>query len=228
MSFAGAEQRIYMSAMLGLSGELQRAFGTARITAVSARSEDQSFGRRFFLMPQAFRERPDEVIAAAIERAGRAVILAPSNSEVDAAAARLVPSGVTIVRPDEVEHNFAPFVDLEQAVLLLANRYDGIDLPDDACRLLVLSGLPAHAHAQERFLLEALGAGRVLSERVRTRIQQGAGRATRNARDFAAVLVRGDALTDFISRDEEMRSLPHSSRQKSSLVLRTLTGLMMS
>lgn len=56
--------------------------------------------------------------------------------------------------------------------------------------------------------MDALGARRVLSERIRTRIQQGAGRATRNARDFAAVAIRGDALTDFLSREEELRSLP--------------------
>jgi hypothetical protein len=48
----------------------------------------------------------------------------------------------------------------------------------------------------------------VLSERIRTRIQQGAGRATRNARDFAAVIIRSDSLTDFLARDEELRAMP--------------------
>lgn len=207
-AFAGASQRVYMSATLGSSGEMQRAFGVTQIKAVSAQSDERGFGRRFFLMPQAARQRPDEITAAAVEAAGRAVILAPSNAEVDDAAASVVPSGVPLVRPTDVERGFESFVDRDQAVLLLANRYDGIDLPDDACRLLVLSGLPAHSHAQERFFMDVLGARRVLSERIRTRIQQGAGRATRNARDFAAVIVRGERLNDLLSRDEEIRSLP--------------------
>lgn len=208
-AFAGAQQRVYMSATLGSAGELQRAFGVTRIAQVSPHSTDeQGFGRRFFVMPHAARQRPDQVIAAAVAAAGRALILAPSNAEADEAASQLVPDGVPVVRASDVEGDFAPFVGAQRAVLLLANRYDGIDLPDDACRLIVVTGLPAYAHLQERFFMDVLGARRVLSERIRTRIQQGAGRATRNARDFAAVLVRGDRLTDFLSREEEIRSFP--------------------
>jgi hypothetical protein len=208
-AFAAAQQRVYMSATLGSAGELQRAFGVTRIAQLAPQpTQEPGFGRRFFVMPDAARYRPDEVTAAAVARAGRALILAPSNLEADDAASRLVPEGVPVLRPADVEQDFAPFVDVDPAVLLLANRYDGIDLPDDACRLIVLTGLPAYAHLQERFIMDVLGARRVLSERIRTRIQQGAGRATRNARDFAAVIIRGDRLTDFLSREEEVRSFP--------------------
>ena len=61
---------------------------------------------------------------------------------------------------------------------------------------------------KERFLFETVGATRVLTERIRTRIIQGAGRATRNRQDFAAVILRGQDLLRFIQRDEarsEMR-----------------------
>jgi len=207
-AFAGAEQRIYMSATLGIGGELQRAFGVPRITSISQPDDDQGFGRRFFVMPHASQPAPDDIARQAIIEAGRAVVIAPSLREADKAAASLVPDGTAVVRADQVETNFDAFVDTPNAVLLLANRYDGIDLPDDACRLLILSGLPAHAHLQERFIMDTLGARRVLSERIRTRIQQGAGRATRNARDFTAVIIRSEPLTDFLARDEELRAMP--------------------
>ncbi len=207
--FADADQRVYMSATLGAAGELQRAFGVQRISTVSPPARDeQEFGRRFFVLPEATRERPDEVVGAMIVAAGRALILAPSNHEAVQAAGDLVPTGFTSLTASDVEDRYEPFIENDRAVLVLANRYDGIDLPDNACRLIVLTGLPAYAHAQERFIMNALGARRVLSERIRTRIQQGAGRATRNARDFAVVVVRGAALTDFLSRDEEVKSLP--------------------
>jgi hypothetical protein len=206
--FADAQQRIYMSATLGAAGELQRAFGVPRITRISGTAEDnRGFGRRFFVMPHAARVAADEITAQAIAEAGRAVILAPSNYEAQEACSGLVPGATTVVNGDEVEESFEPFVNQQTAVLLLTNRYDGIDLPDDACRLLVLSGLPAFAHLQERFIMDSLGARRVLSERIRTRVQQGSGRATRNARDFAAVIIRGAALTDFLARDEELKAL---------------------
>lgn len=207
--FADAQQRVYMSATLGSAGELQRAFGVARVVTVSPPAgDDQGFGRRFFVMPHAARLQPDLVSAAAVEAAGRSVILAPSTAEADQAATRLVPDGVPVLHAGDIEQGFEPFVGVDRAALVLANRYDGIDLPDQACRLVVLTGLPAHAHAQERFIMDMLGARRVLSERIRTRIQQGAGRATRNARDFAVVIIRSEALTDFLSRDEEVRSFP--------------------
>jgi hypothetical protein len=38
------------------------------------------------------------------------------------------------------------------AAVVLTNRYDGIDLPDDDCRLVVLDGLPTGADLQEKFL----------------------------------------------------------------------------
>lgn len=205
--FSGAAQRVYMSATLGAAGELERAFGIASVRRVSP-STEEGFGRRFFVMPHAALGRPDDTTRAAIAEAGRAVILSPSTAEAEAAATHLLAEDTPALTADDVEEGFEPFVNREKAALVLANRYDGIDLPDDACRLVVLSGLPAHAHLQERFIMEALGARQVLSERIRTRIQQGAGRATRNARDFAAVIVRSEQLTDFLARDEELRAFP--------------------
>lgn len=208
-AFAGAEQRVYMSATLGVAGELERAFGVPKVTRISSSAEDeQGFGRRFFLMPHAATTTGDSVAKQAIAEAGRGLILTPSTPELDEAIEHLVPDGTPVVRADAVEQNFDAFVQRPAAVLALANRYDGIDLPDDACRLVILSGLPAHAHLQERFIMDTLGARRVLSERIRTRIQQGAGRATRNARDFAAVIVRHQRLLDFLAREDELQAMP--------------------
>ena len=68
-------------------------------------------------------------------------------------------------------------------------------------------GCPAGTHLQERFLFDHLKARRVLAERIRTRIVQGAGRCTRNPKDYAAVVVRGEHLVDFCSRDEHGRAM---------------------
>jgi len=133
--------------------------------------------------------------------------LAPSYRELDRFKAACLPEGLEAVTAEEVEDSFDAFVAKQAAALLLANRYDGMDLPDEACRLIVLTGMPARTHLQERFFLDRLGARRVLSERIRTRLVQGAGRCTRNSRDFAAVIIRGEGLTDFSSREEEIRAM---------------------
>ena len=203
---AGAEQRLYMSATLGAGGELERAFGVDRITRIPAESGQQRSGRRLLLMPGLrIDDAPaDELIRGAIAATPRTAIIAPSGRTLDEAADALLGDGVPRMDADQVE----AFVATEPAALLLANRYDGIDLPGEQCRLIILSGLPAYGHSQERFLFDTLGAKRVLTERIRTRIIQGAGRATRNRQDFAAVLLRSNDLLRFVQRDEarsEMR-----------------------
>jgi hypothetical protein len=210
-SFADAEQRIYMSATLGSGGELERAFGIPKIRRlpVPAGWDEHGSGRRFFIFPGATRE-PAEVdvfVKDAIDRAGRALVLASSKAELGRFERACLPDGNVRVRAKQVEHDFDAFTSERRAALLLPHRYDGMDLPDESCRLIVLTGLPAATHLQERFLYERLEAQRVLAERIRTRLVQGAGRCTRNPQDFAAVIVRGERLVDFFARSEHVRPM---------------------
>lgn len=208
--FADADKRVYMSATLGSGGELERSFGVPRIERleVPAGWDERSSGRRFFLFPNATPNGGvDDFIAQAIEETGKALVIAPSQAGLDRFAATAVPATVPEMRPAELDHDFSAFAGAQRAVLLLANRYDGIDLPGDACRLVVLTGLPAATHLQERFLYDRLRAKRVLEERIRARLTQGAGRCTRNARDFAAVVLRGATLLDFCAREENRSTL---------------------
>lgn len=82
-----------------------------------------------------------------------------SGRELDTFTAGVAPT-VPIIRSGDAERDLAAFTWTDRGVVLLANHYDGIDLPDDACRLVVLSGLPAATHLRERFLFDTLGARR--------------------------------------------------------------------
>ena len=73
--------------------------------------------------------------------------------------------------------------------------YEGIDLPDDDCRLVYLTGLPERTHLQECFLAASLRAREALDERTQSRVAQGGGCATCNPMDYAVVLIRGIELT---------------------------------
>lgn len=205
------KQRLYLSATLGAGGELERAFGCRRITrmAVPAGWDARGTGRRFFVFPQLTLEfaRADGDAAAAkglttfvselMSTAGRSLLLAPSNYALEQHKQALVPAGFKTVTANDVETTLGPFTSEQNAVLALANRYDGIDLPDEHCRLIILAGLPVGADPQEKFYTTLLGAKRVLQERTRTRFAQGAGRATRNANDRAVVVVLGQPLIAF-------------------------------
>ncbi len=214
--FDEPRRRVYMSATLGAGGELERAFGRTAIRRMPVPRgwDKQGTGRRFFVFPELARElaRDDTLLgpwlSATITRHGRAALLTPSkyvsDSVFDLGA---LPPGYVRLDGHGVENDMSVFTAEPKAVLDLQNRYDGVDLPDDACRLLILAGLPAQGDLQERFLYESLGAGAVLQERVRARIVQGAGRATRNAKDHATVVVIGDQLTNFMIRGDVLAAL---------------------
>lgn len=214
-AFADVRRRVYMSATLGAGGELERAFGRHKIERMPVPKgwDKQGTGRRFFVFPELATEMSgDETLVEpwlkrTIEKHGRAALLTPSDRTANAVIAAALPDGYVQLDGHTVENDMTKFTAEEHAVLNLANRYDGVDLPDDACRLLILAGLPSQGDLQERFLYDAVGAGRVLQERIRARIIQGSGRATRNAKDHATVVVIGDDLTNFIIRPDVVAAL---------------------
>jgi DNA polymerase III delta prime subunit len=204
--FARANQRVYMSATLGEGGELERITGVPRIRRIPAPEgwDRQGSGRRLFLFPNMDMGDRDveEVSVEAVRESGRALVLTPTSSRASAVEERFSSRGIRVLTSPEIEDSLGEFVDKEEAVLVLANRYDGVDLPGDECRLLVFEGLPAGTNLQERFLMSGIGADSLLRDRLRTRFTQGVGRCCRNASDYAVVLVVGQDLFDFCAKRE--------------------------
>lgn len=203
--FTEAAQRLYLSATLGEGGELERSFGRAPIARLKVPTgwDSRGAGRRFFVFPDLHQGTdPRELAARVVAEAGKGLVLTPSIAAARAAA-DLAPDGTGVLGPDgKIEELLAAFRDRDGALLTLAQRYDGLDLPGAQCRLTVLDGMPTGTHLQERFLSETLLAGRVLRERQRTRVVQGAGRCARGLSDHSVVVILGDALTRFLTRPE--------------------------
>ena len=213
-AFASPRQRVYMSATLGHGGELERAFGRARISRIPVPKgwDKQGTGRRFVVFPSLAQDLKtisdvSEWTRSLILKAKRALVLTPSQHVADSLQEEVLPAGITVLTAKQVEDDLSEFTGEPNAALILTNRYDGIDLPDDDCRLVILAGLPARGDLQERFLHDSLGAIEVLRERVRARFAQGTGRATRNARDYSAVVILGDELMNYVGKREVAAAL---------------------
>jgi DEAD/DEAH box helicase len=208
--FSSSVQRLYVSATLGEGGELERAFGRAPITRlpVPAGWDRRGSGRRFVIFPELIRGvEPRSLTRALVAEVGKALLIAPSTRRLEKSTSELVPGDVPVFSKGDIERTLQTFGEAPKGVLALANRYDGIDLADDRCRVTILDGAPSGEHLQERFLVTSLRAGRVLEERLRTRVVQGAGRSTRGLSDYSLVVVLGDDLTRFLSRTEVRRAL---------------------
>lgn len=208
--FHQARQRLYLSATLGEGGELERAFGRTGMTKLSLPqgSAAPRYGRRFFVFPELVEDVDSQMLSkAVVHRAGKALVLSPQTDRAMKEATDLAQPGWPVLGIDDVEESMEPFATLSSGMCGLAGRYDGIDLPGDACRLVVMAGLPDQDNLQERFFAGRARASLILAERVRTRIIQGAGRCTRGPGDTALVLVKDPALSRYLGRPETLAAL---------------------
>jgi Rad3-related DNA helicase len=85
--YQNARQRIFMSATLGAGGDLERLTGRRAIKRLQVPEgwDRQGIGRRFFIFPDSSLEA-DDVSALRqhlMRRAGRSLVLVPSNQQAD-------------------------------------------------------------------------------------------------------------------------------------------------
>ena len=88
--------------------------------------------------------------------------------------------------------------------LVLANRYDGVDLPDSTCRILVIDSRP-YSESLIDLYNEACRpeSDSTLMRIVRT-VEQGLGRSVRGEKDYSAIVITGDCITRLV-RDIKSR-----------------------
>ena len=88
--------------------------------------------------------------------------------------------------------------------VVLANRYDGIDLPDESCRILLCDGKP-YSESLIDLYHEACrpNSEATLMRAVRT-VEQGLGRSVRGEKDYSVVVIIGPDLTRLL-RDKHSR-----------------------
>ena len=208
--FSGARQRVYLSATLGNGGELERSFGRPAIgrLALPASAPTPRSGRRYFVFPDlALGADPVELTRSIVALAGKALVLAPDTDTAVSRAQSLAQPGWPVLTKDNIENGMEAFGALANATCGLAARYDGLDLPGDACHAVVLEGKPDQDTLQERFLSERVRASSALAERIRTRVVQGAGRCTRGPNDWALVVVLGPDLTKYLLSPDTWQAL---------------------
>ncbi|APU21276.1 hypothetical protein [Actinoalloteichus sp. GBA129-24] len=209
--FARTRQRIYLSATLGSGGELERAFGRREIVRMPLPTKTPPrSGRRLFVFPDLVKGGDAVGLTKQIiSLTDKALVLSQATvTNTEAAAKVLAGDGVPVMGRDDLERQgLESFAEASTGVLGLANRYNGLDLPGDACRIVVLDGKPDAVGLQERFLSERAEANAALAERLRSRIVQGAGRCTRGPNDYAVVVVLGSDIMKYFSRPENLKAL---------------------
>ena len=198
--FFNAKQRILMSATLGKSGELERITGISNISRLPIVNDwdKKGIGRRFFIFPdlELNDDEKKEIVIFLQNTCKKSVVLLPDNRSGEEFKNLLSENirDIDIFNAKDIEISKQKFLDSNKATVILANRFDGIDFPDNQSRLLIINELPKTTNLQEKFLYTKMGASKLYAERILTRIIQSVGRCTRNAGDYSVVCVMGDSI----------------------------------
>jgi hypothetical protein len=206
--FSQAKQRIYMSATLGENGDIERSFGVGKIARIPLPEgwEKRGTGRRLVVLPNKSGAKPIDVLHGVIGLTERSLVLVPSDVS-RGKAQEFLPEGYSVMGPKEIEADLKVFTQATKTALLLANRYDGIDLPGTDCRMLIVMGVPTGIGLQERYLTERLNANAQFRDRIRTRLTQAVGRCTRDESDFSVAVLLGDDLLKWCCTSSNTKGL---------------------
>lgn len=88
--------------------------------------------------------------------------------------------GAEIINKDLVEDKVEKLQQETNQFVVFANRYNGIDLPDEACRLLIIDGLPSFNNTEDIGFTYLNPEGESSKKRKVTIIEQGLGRSVRS------------------------------------------------
>ncbi|MEW6495496.1 MAG: DEAD/DEAH box helicase family protein [Cyanobacteriota bacterium] len=218
-TFADCPRRIFMSATISDDSTIIRTFDAHSESIAKPITSNSLAGvsERMILAPELMPFTIDDLPQmlkkmaewAAKKQSVGTVILTPSSFAAkqweDAAQFASSPEQVTDYVTQLVEgQSHGPFV--------FANRYDGIDLPGSACRLLILSDLPRGSSEYDQYRANTFAGGDELSSALAQRIEQGMGRGARGAGDYCVVIVTGKNLTAWFGRSSHRKFLTKSSR----------------
>ena len=208
-SFRQAKRRIYMTATLADDSVIVTHFGANpnNLGRPIIPSSSQSMGERMILMPQELNSTLTitNVRELLVELAQRVnvVVIVPSN----AAAKDWKIHAHQVLVGDGVANGVDRLRNGHVGLTVLVNRYDGIDLPSDACRVLAIVDLPEVSSYTDLVDSEVLSGTAVNLQRQLERIEQGMGRGVRSNDDYCAVLLLGSKLTGRLRSPEGMEKL---------------------
>jgi len=199
-SFENAQRRIFMSATLSDDSIFVSTIGLDENEVRSIITPDNAndIGDRLILFPRHLNSKiSDEQIREAVlslANNNNIVVIVPSFERARFWDA----TGNRVVSKENIEKAVTKLKQGHIGLVVLVNRYDGIDLPDDACRILVIDGLPPLKNEKDKYMQSIDPNSKILLREQIQRIEQGMGRGVRSNGDYCCVVLMGDSLSNVL------------------------------
>lgn len=216
-TFADAPRRIYMSATIADDSEIVRTFDADPQLVNNALTSRSLAGisERMILIPSLmpFDFDSQQVAKSTLKQVSGMNLGAVALVHANYAAQAWTDTAQFAEGSDQVENAIEALQSRRtNGPFVFANRYDGIDLPGDSCRVLVMEGLPSGTSDYELLRAATLYGGATISRMLAQRIEQGIGRGARGAGDHCVVLLLGSDLAGWIAKDANFKLLTSATR----------------
>lgn len=210
--FGSHVRRVYLTATVPSQVEFLRTFGVTGDVRIIPGGKSGEAQRLFLFLTDADEDQNRQK-ALQLTQSVKACIIAPS----DRAAGDWCPPA-TKFDGSKGHAGIQEFAKETTAVkLVLVARYDGIDLPGDACRVVILAGMPVGETLIDRFVDQTLRIERIRTAHTATRIVQAIGRIFRSNTDHGAVIVVDQDLERWLVDPQNLQYIPTLLQQQIKL-----------
>lgn len=207
-------RRVYLSATLNYKSDIARAFGRIPELCIEPKN-DAGNGERLVLFAGQIPEgKIDCEFVKKLSEKHKVLISVPSYEKAKDWKDVSEPPSVR-----EFSNELQKFRDAESGVFILVSRVDGIDLPHDTCRVMILDELPTGASLLEQYQWEMLQMQNFRAARVSNQIVQLFGRINRGRNDYGAFIINGRNLNNWLMNDRYLSLLPELLRKQIRLGL---------
>jgi len=222
-SYYNAEYRVFMSASLVDDSFFIKGLGLKSKTINNPLTDKKEkwSGEKMILVPSLIEESLDrEYIVnkfGVFKNKLGIVVLSPSFKRCQDWESY----GSTIAKKDTIKEEIVKLKNKEETPpLVIVNRYDGIDLPDQACRILIFDSKPFAQSLIDKNLEKCRRNSEFINKKTAQIIEQGFGRGVRGEKDYCAILLIGSTLIKFIKSKETRKYFSPQTRMQIEIGLK--------
>lgn len=218
-TFSRARNRILMSATTQDDSFFIKGLGfdIESVTNPLTNKELKWSGEKMILIPS--------LISEELERDSVISWLAKPNPERQFGIVSLVPGFSKKKQYEAIGARVATTNDIFEAVkslkdgnysqaVVFANRYDGIDLPDSACRILIIDSKPYFDSLLDRYEEDCRSESDIMNIRIAQKVEQGLGRSVRGEKDYSIIVLVGGDLIKFAKSPLTSRYFSSQTRKQ--------------
>ena len=220
-SYEQAKRRVFLTAMFADDSVIFTHFGADRsqLKKPIVPRSSQSIGERMILLPEILNPKLGILyiknMLRELAKTVNVVVIVPSMNATE--EWKDFTKNI-LINKESITNGIEQ---LQRGDLLgltvLVNRYDGIDLPNNACRVLVLDGLPEATSYVDRIDDQILSESEAKLKKQMERIEQGMGRGIRSNKDYCVVILLGSNLVQTISLPEGVEILTSATKAQLEL-----------